>query len=312
MASLKEIKGRIASVKSTVKVTSAMKMVASAKLRVAQKRIGNMVPYESMLRGILVGIMKDPSSGGVIAGDSLSAAREPLRNVALVCFSSNSSLCGGFNANAIRLASSVIDEYKAAGIGLIVYSVGRKMAAALKKKGYPSPVDYTAMAGKPEYDGAAALAKELVDGFSSGRFDKVELIYNHYKSNSSQPTVRETYLPLSLEDSVSAMSELAKKAHRSEDGPAPEAPSISASADYIFEPGKEELMKILLPKVVMLKIYTVLLDTNAAEHAARTMAMQMATDNGNDLLSDLTLQYNKGRQQKITTELLDIAGGSMQ
>jgi len=311
MASLKEIKGRIASVSSTIKVTSAMKMVASAKLRVAQKRIGNMVPYETMLRDILLGVME----GVTTVSSAITEERDEVRNVAVLCFASNSSLCGGFNNNAIRVAAQTVDEYVAKGIGVTVFSVGRKMAMAMRKKGYVSPADYSELSASPTYEAAAALARELMEGYEEGRYDKVELVYNHFKSGSSQPTVRETYLPLSLEASLAAMAGKPRKgssAAASEGDAASAEGSSSRNAEFIYEPSRESLLETLLPKVSLLKVYTVLLDASAAEHAARTMAMQMATDNGNDLLADLTLQYNKGRQQKITNELLDIAGGSLQ
>lgn len=286
MASLKEIKGRIASVNSTLKITSAMKMVASAKLHKAQNAIGNMVPYESRLRGILSSLLGTVSAAGVY-----TEVRK-VEKVALVCFSSNSSLCGAFNSNAIREANKTIAALKAEGVSEItVYSVGKKMAEAMKKAGYQSPADYSEISAKPSYAAAAELGAELLEGFLKGSYDRVELIYNHFKSTASQCVVRETYLPLSL-DSVGEARE--------------------SELDYIVEPGKEELMESLLPKVIRLKIYTVLLDTIAAEHAARTVAMQTATDNGNELLQDLTLEYNKSRQQKITSEILDIVSGSSQ
>lgn len=285
MASLKEIKGRIDSVKSTLKITSAMKMVASAKLHKAQNAIGNMVPYESRLRGILSSLL-----GTVSAAGAYTDVRE-VKKVALVCFSSNSSLCGAFNSNAIREANKAISEYKAAGVEeLTVYSVGRRMADAMRKAGHPSPADYSELSAKSSYSAAADLGEELLQGFLSGKFDKVEFIYNHFKSTASQTVVRDTYLPLSLESGSAAAALDEEK--------------------YLVEPGKQELLEELLPKVIRLKIYTVLLDTVAAEHAARTVAMQTATDNGNELLQDLTLEYNKGRQQKITNEILDIVSGS--
>lgn len=285
MASLKEIKGRIDSVKSTLKITSAMKMVASAKLHKAQNAIGNMVPYESRLRGILSSLL-----GTVSAAGAYTDVRE-VKKVALVCFSSNSSLCGAFNSNAIREANKAISEYKAAGVEeLTVYSVGRRMADAMRKAGYPSPADYSELPARSSYAAAADLGEELLQGFLSGKFDKVEFIYNHFKSTASQTVVRDTYLPLSLESGSAAAALDEEK--------------------YLVEPGKQELLEELLPKVIRLKIYTVLLDTVAAEHAARTVAMQTATDNGNELLQDLTLEYNKGRQQKITNEILDIVSGS--
>ena len=304
MASLKEIKGRIASVKSTLKITSAMKLVASAKLRKAQQAITDMLPYQRQLQRILDRLM---------AADSTSGAPSGPGRVAIVAFSSNSSLCGAFNANAIRKTLAVIDEYQSAGYSpedIIVYSVGRKMAEAMRKAGFLSPSDYSKMAETPGYEAASALAKELVDGFSSGLYSKVELVYNHFKSTASQPTVVETFLPMN-DGMPAAPGRVHSRFAAAEYGLEAEA-MPSEPCDMIIEPSPEELLNELLPKVQRLKIYTVLLDSNAAEHAARTVAMQTATDNGNDLLESLTLEYNKGRQQKITSEILDIVGGSLQ
>lgn len=356
MPSLKEIKVRINSISSTLAITSAMKMVAAAKLQKAQMAIQNMLPYERRLYSMLLDLMgamnisAAASEDGSVRGSgsaergfdqsgdrlslsnrqdmagmdgaySLMAQRE-VRKVAIVAFASNSSLCGAFNSNVIREATAVINEYRASGLGdadITVYSVGRKMAEAMKKLGFPSPADFTKMSDSPSYDAASALAQELFDGFVSGRFDKVELVYNHYKSTSSQPTTRQTYLPLSLADATadiqvgkitdSASEPYADKVAEPvvrQNSPTTETP------DLIVEPSKEELIATLLPKVVRLRVFTTLLDSTAAEHAARTVAMQLATDNGNDLLQELTLEYNKGRQQKITSEILDIVGGSMQ
>lgn len=356
MPSLKEIKGRINSISSTLAITSAMKMVAAAKLQKAQMAIQNMLPYERRLYSMLVDLMgamnisaaasEDVSVRGSgsaergfdQSGDRLSLsnrhdlagmdgayslmAQREVRKVAIVAFASNSSLCGAFNSNVIREATAVINEYRASGLGdadITVYSVGRKMAEAMKRLGFPSPADFTKMSDSPSYDAASALAQELFDGFVSGRFDKVELVYNHYKSTSSQPTTRQTYLPLSLADATadiqvgkitdSASEPYADKVAEPvvrQNSPTTETP------DLIVEPSKEDLIATLLPKVVRLRVFTTLLDSTAAEHAARTVAMQLATDNGNDLLQELTLEYNKGRQQKITSEILDIVGGSLQ
>ena len=356
MPSLKEIKGRINSISSTLAITSAMKMVAAAKLQKAQMAIQNMLPYERRLYSMLLDLMGamnisaaasedvfvrgsgSAERGFDQSGDRLSLsnrqdlagmdgayslmAQREVRKVAIVAFASNSSLCGAFNSNVIREATAVINEYRASGLGdadITVYSVGRKMAEAMKKLGFPSPADFTKMSDSPSYDAASALAQELFDGFVSGRFDKVELVYNHYKSTSSQPTTRQTYLPLSLVDATadiqvgkitdSASEPYADKVAEPvvrQNSPTTETP------DLIVEPSKEELIATLLPKVVRLRVFTTLLDSTAAEHAARTVAMQLATDNGNDLLQELTLEYNKGRQQKITSEILDIVGGSLQ
>lgn len=356
MPSLKEIKGRINSISSTLAITSAMKMVAAAKLQKAQMAIQNMLPYERRLYSMLVDLMgamnisAAASEDGSVRGSGLAErgfdqsgdrlslsnrhdlagmdgayslmAQREVRKVAIVAFASNSSLCGAFNSNAIREATAVINEYRASGLGdadITVYSVGRKMAEAMKKLGFPSPADFTKMSDSPSYDAASALAQELLDGFVSGRFDKVELVYNHYKSTSSQPTTRQTYLPLSLADAtadiqVGKITDSASEPYTDkvaepvvrQNSPTTETP------DLIVEPSKEELIATLLPKVVRLRVFTTLLDSTAAEHAARTVAMQLATDNGNDLLQELTLEYNKGRQQKITSEILDLVGGSMQ
>ena len=355
MPSLKEIKGRINSISSTLAITSAMKMVAAAKLQKAQMAIQNMLPYERRLHSMLIDLMgamnisAAASEDGSVRGSgsaergfdqsgdrlslsnrhdlagmdgaySLMAQRE-VRKVAIVAFASNSSLCGAFNSNVIREATAVINEYRASGLGdadITVYSVGRKMAEAMKKLGFPSPADFTKMSDSPSYDAASALAQELFDGFVSGRFDKVELVYNHYKSTSSQPTTRQTYLPLSLADATADLQagKITSETDTNRVAEPVGAPVVRQGSptteDLIVEPSKEALIATLLPKVIRLRIFTTLLDSAAAEHAARTVAMQLATDNGNDLLQELTLEYNKGRQQKITSEILDLVGGSMQ
>ena len=344
MPSLKEIKGRINSISSTLAITSAMKMVAAAKLQKAQMAIQNMLPYERRLHSMLIDLMgavnmsapaSEEGSARLVSlsnqpdhtesegAYSLMAQRQ-VHRVAIVAFASNSSLCGAFNSNVIREATAVINEYRASGLGdadITVYSVGRKMAEAMKKLGFPSPADFTKMSDSPSYDAASALAQELFDGFVSGRFDKVELVYNHYKSTSSQPTTRQTYLPLSLADAtadiqVGKITDSASEPYTNRGAETVGAPVVRQGSptteDLIVEPSKEALIAILLPKVIRLRIFTTLLDSAAAEHAARTVAMQLATDNGNDLLQELTLEYNKGRQQKITSEILDLVGGSMQ
>ena len=344
MPSLKEIKGRINSISSTLAITSAMKMVAAAKLQKAQMAIQNMLPYERRLHSMLLDLMgavnmsapaSEEGSARLVSlsnqpdhtesegAYSLMAQRQ-VHRVAIVAFASNSSLCGAFNSNVIREATAVINEYRASGLGdadITVYSVGRKMAEAMKKLGFPSPADFTKMSDSPSYDAASALAQELFDGFVSGRFDKVELVYNHYKSTSSQPTTRQTYLPLSLADAtadiqVGKITDSASESDTNRGAEPVGAPVVRQGSptteDLIVEPSKEALIATLLPKVIRLRIFTTLLDSAAAEHAARTVAMQLATDNGNDLLQELTLEYNKGRQQKITSEILDLVGGSLQ
>ena len=307
MPSLKEIKGRIGSVQSTLKITSAMKLVASAKLRKAQQTIEGMRPYERKLQGMLDHLV---ASGAKLSGEYTRTPAEgagKLR-IALVAFASNSSLCGAFNANAVRLTLETIRSYGDADV--TVYSIGRKMADSMRKAGHPSPADYQKLADKPSYAPAAELAEKLMADFLAGRLDRIDLVYNHFVSSGKQVPVRETLLP---------MGEIPGQA-RNEDESAPTAspgipsliPGLTRDLDYILEPSASALLADLLPKSLRLKFYTALLDSNASEHAARTVAMQTATDNGEDLLQELTLQYNKSRQQKITSEILDLAGGSQQ
>lgn len=288
MASLKEIKGRIASVNSTLKITSAMKMVASAKLHKAQERIEGMLPYEQRLTHMLTSYL----GMGHTLKSPLTEQREGGRT-ALVVFSSNTSLCGGFNSNVVRRMHDWLHAHSGNDKDKVrIYPVGRKVAEAVQKCGYEAMGDYTNMANKPNYAEAGQLADELTQRFLSGDIDRVELLYHHFKSTASQELVCSTYLPLDIPEEASGND------------------TDATCTDYIIEPSGEELLGKLLPEVLKIKIYTALLDSNASEHAARSMAMQTATDNANDLIQELTVMYNKGRQQAITNELLDIMGGS--
>lgn len=288
MASLKEIKGRIGSVQSTLKITSAMKLVASTKLRRAQTAIENMLPYDRQLSTILHNFL----ASGVTVESPFTEER-PVERVAVVVVASNSSLCGGFNSNIIRKADSVLADYvhKLGKDRLLVFPVGRKVAQALGKR-FDLSEDFKMIGDKPTYKQASELAEHLMNLFLQKEIDRVELIYTHYKSTSTQIVTHETFLPLALNSGS-------------------EGEESASAQDYIVEPSPEELVARLLPKTLRMKIYTILLDSNASEHAARTVAMQQATDNANELLQELNLMYNKGRQQAITSELLDIIGGSM-
>lgn len=393
MASLKETKDRISTVRNTLKTTSAMKLVASAKLRKVMALAGNMRMYEERLHAILGSLLAslpesmqgdgtDSGTSGASApggtGMSLAQAR-PLHKVAVVAYSSNSSLCGAFNSNIIKTTTQVIQSFREAGLSdadITVYSVGRKMADAMRKLGFRSPADYSGFSEKLSYSETSVLAQELLDAFVAGRFDKVVLVYNHNKSSASQVPTVSTLLPLSLSGESQGGVEETAKGCAPDHGGASSAGTGNSSANasqgvaggtsgspaagsgafgtagsgasngtgsfgssgtgtsngsgfsgaagsvagaskkdgrqVIVEPSEAELITALLPKVVRLEVFTTLLDATAAEHAARTVAMQMATDNGNELLSDLTLEYNKGRQSKITSEILDIVSGSMQ
>ena len=302
MPSLKEIKGRIGSVQSTLKITSAMKLVASAKLRKAQQTIEGMRPYERKLKGMLDHLL---ASGAKVSGEYTRDARTaqgketPIRqHIALVAFASNSSLCGAFNANAVRLAQKTIRSYGDADI--TVYSIGRKMADAMKKADYPSPENYTDLADKPSYASASELAEKLLEDFRAGHLDRIELVYTHFISSGKQVPVREILLPMGAAQIPSPVISSGAEGEVEK----------SEETKYILEPSPSALLADLLPRSLRLKFFTALLDSNASEHAARTVAMQTATDNAEKLLQELTLLYNKSRQQKITSEVLDLAAGS--
>lgn len=293
MASLKEVKTRIASVQSTRKITSAMKMVASSKLHHAQQAIESMRPYERLLTDIMSSFVT--SMEGEI--NTPYAGQREVKRVAIVFYTSNSSLCGGFNSNVIKAFRQKVDHYRQAGIEVAkVYALGRKAAEAARKDGFETP-DYSALLDHPAYAPAAAIAAEIMELYATGQIDQAELIYHHFKSAGSQTLTEETFLPIRLTESQAPAQTAAK----------PKGPAL----DFIVEPGREEVVEQLVPKSLHLKLFTALLDSLASEHAARVIAMQVATDNADDLLRELTLTYNKTRQQAITNELLDIAGGSM-
>lgn len=289
MASLKEVKDRISSVNSTMKITSAMKMIASSKLHKAQSAITSFLPYSVKLNQILTSLL---ASDNTI--DSEYAAVREVKKVAIVTFSSNSSLCGSFNANIIREFVSVYSEYKNLGRdNIFVYPVGKKIADAVVKMGIEPQGNYQEMADKPNFQSVLELSKELVGKFLAGEVDQIVLLFTHFKSAGSQIVTRATYLPFDLNVEESETDN-----------------KSTVLPDYILEPSKEELLSHLIPKVLASNLFSALLDSNASEHAARSMAMQIATDNAHDLVQDLKIEYNKNRQAAITNQLLDIIGGA--
>ena len=322
MPSLKEIKGRIASVNSTRKITSAMKMVASSKLHHAQVAIQNMLPYETMLEHILKSFLAAEAEAQTIFDQP-----RPVKRAALVVFSSNSSLCGGFNANIIKRLQQVVAEYREQGVTEIeIYPIGRKVYEKAKKLGYDVQGEFSALADKPNARQCIDIAMELGLKFQKGDIDKVELIYHHFKSAGSQVLTRKTFLPIDLEEelerdherdltSIIATKESQEYLRRNRK----KKPKVNAAGEevqplndnFIVEPDMDTVLSQLLPKMAHLMLYTALLDSVASEHAARMVAMQTATDNADELLRQLNLQYNKSRQQAITSELLDIVGGSV-
>ena len=297
MASLKEVKTRINSVKSTRKITSAMKMVASAKLHKAQGAIENMLPYQKKLNKILTNFLSAD-----LPIESPYVQEREVKRVAIVVFSSNTSLCGAFNANVIKMMMQTIGEFRTLGQdNILIFPVGKKVDEAAKRMGFKPQEVSSTLSDKPTYQEAAELAHRLMDLYVAGEVDRVEIIYHHFKSMGVQILLRETYLPINLTNVVS------EEDRENEE----EVQENEIANDYIIEPDAEELIASLIPTVLSQKIFTAAVDSNASEHAARTLAMQVATDNANELIQDLTKQYNKSRQQAITNELLDIVGGSM-
>ena len=321
MPSLKEIKGRIASVNSTRKITSAMKMVASSKLHHAQVAIQNMLPYETMLEHILKSFLAAEAEAQTIYDQE-----RPVKRVALVVFSSNSSLCGGFNANIIKMMQRTVDAYtEELGQGSVeIYPIGRKVAEKARKLGYICHGDYASLVDHPHVQQCIEIAMELGEKFAKGEIDRVELIYHHFKSAGSQVLTNKQFLPIDVESELERDHErdltsniATKKAqdylkkNRRQKAERQEGEVVPLNDNFIVEPDMNTVLSQLIPKLAHLMLYTALLDSVASEHAARMVAMQTATDNADELLRQLNLQYNKSRQQAITSELLDIVGGSV-
>ena len=275
-----------------------MKMVASAKLHKAQGAIENMLPYERKLNKILTNFL----SADLPVESPYIKARE-VKRVAIVAFSSNTSLCGAFNANVIKMLLQTVGEFRTLGQdNILIFPVGKKVDEAVKRLGFEPQETSPTLSDKPSYQEASELAHRLMEMYVSGEIDRVELIYHHFKSMGVQILLRETYLPIDLTRVVD--EEEKQKEEEVQGG--------DIANDYIIEPSAEELIANLIPTVLSQKLFTAAVDSNASEHAARTLAMQVATDNANELIQDLTKQYNKRRQLAITNELLDIVGGSMQ
>lgn len=283
MGSLREIKDHIGSVRSSLKITSAMKLVASAKLHKAQQAIADLLPYEDELRNIL----------SLVPARSAGFGSADAPGVALVVVSSNSSLCGAFNANVVRAALEQISDIESAGKRVELFALGRKGAEALARSGYPCPRDFKSLVAHPDFGQSSALAEELVQRFSAGEFSRIVLVYTHFKSVSSQQVTVGNYLEAGVPLSCDGQT-------------------LPDGREYILEPGAQQIADSLVPLVLKLRIHSMILDSIAAEHAARTVAMQTASDNAGKLLDELTVEYNKRRQEKITSEILDLLGGMSQ
>ena len=282
MANLKEIRNRITSVSSTMQITSAMKMVSAAKLKKAQDAITAMRPYAEKLTELLQNL-SSKLEGEV--GGNYTKQRE-INKVLVVAITSNRGLCGAFNSNVIKQTKLIVDSYPNKQVD--VFAIGKKGNDILCKT---SSIigNQSAIYDNLSFDAAATIAQTLTDKFINGDYDKIELVYNQFKNAATQIVQVEQFLPLAAikSDKIKA-----------------------TTGDYIFEPSKEEIVEILIPKMLKTQLYKSIRDSFASEHGARMTAMHKATDNATDLRNHLKLTYNKARQAAITNEILEIVGGA--
>ena len=281
MANLKEIRNRITSVSSTMQITSAMKMVSAAKLKKAQDAITAMRPYAEKLTELL------QSVSATLEGDvgGTFTAQRDVNKVLLVVITSNRGLCGAFNSNVIKQAKVVASTIYT-GKQVDIFAIGKKGGDILKKTN-SILVQNNEVFDQLTFENVAEIAESLMDKFTSGDYDKIELVYNQFKNAATQIIQTEQFLPL-----------------------APITSEVKVSSDYLFEPSKEEIVLTLIPKSLKTQLYKAIRDSFAAEHGARMTAMHKATDNATELRNQLKLTYNKARQASITNEILEIVGGA--
>ncbi|RNI32530.1 ATP synthase F1 subunit gamma [Rufibacter immobilis] len=289
MASLKEVRNRIVSVGSTQQITKAMKMVAAAKLRRAQDNILRMRPYAQRLNSILTNL----SSVSGEAGSNVYAQKRDVQRVLIIAVTSDRGLCGAFNSNVMKAVNNLINErYAAQGAAgnVEIMAIGKKGHEYFNKRSFPMAGDYTSVFGNLSFETVRIAAEQAMEGFRTGLYDQVDIIYNEFKNVATQIIRTEQFLPI-------------------QENPQEEA-AANVALDYIFEPSKEEIIEQLIPKSLKIQVYKAVLESNASEHGARMTAMDKATDNAGELLKQLKLTYNRTRQAAITTEILEIVGGA--
>jgi F-type H+-transporting ATPase subunit gamma len=282
MANLKEIRNRIASVGSTMQITSAMKMVSAAKLKKAQDAITAMRPYSEKLTELLQSL--SATLDGNI-GSKYSDQRE-VNKVLVVAITSNRGLAGAFNSNIFKQAK-LLAEKTFAGKKVDFFTIGKKGNDILKKSGNVIE-NNNAIFDELSFENTSVIAERLMDLFSQGDYDKIVVVYNNFKNAATQFVITEQFLPILP----------------------PKASETKATADYIFEPSKVKIVEGLIPKSLKTQLFKALRDSVASEHGARMTAMHKATDNATELRNALKLQYNKARQASITNEILEIVGGA--
>ena len=291
MANFKAIRIRITSVKSTRQITSAMKMVAAAKLRKAQDKIARLRPYANKLYEILVGLSQSLSDS---EEDNIFGRTSSPEKILIVVITSNRGLCGAFNTNVIKEARRVISEkyyeqFKNGNLKLM--TIGKKGFDYFRKQKANMLPEQNNLLHDLSFDNVALVAEQVMSSFASGEFDRVELIYNQFKNAAVQNLTNEVFLPV-------------------ESVPSGKGKVKASPVDYIYEPDKEEIINELIPKSLKIQFYKAVLDSFVAEHGARMTAMHKATDNATGMIRDLTLQYNKARQAAITNQILEVVSGA--
>ena len=294
MASLKEVKDKIASVRKTKQITRAMNMVASAKLRKAQGRIEQFRPYAEKFYEIL----RDLSQGVDSSAHPLLEQREEINNVAVVLITSERGLCGAFNSNLVHTATNFAQSRSNSGQGVKFYCVGKKGSKDIGKTSFERVSDHSDIMDNFDFSLASQLGSEIIHAYNQHEVDEVHLVYGRFVNVIKQLPTRLQILPMSQESGEEEQEEQGEK----EGG--------GSQAEYSYEPSVEGLLAELLPRYIKVQLYRGLLETSASEHAARMTAMDNATRNCDDMISNLTLSYNKARQAAITSELLDIVGGA--
>ena len=287
MPSLKEVRTRIDSVKSTQQITSAMKMVSASKLRRAQNAILKMRPYASKLNEILQNL----STNIEISDENIYSQIRSEEKILFLSITSNRGLCGAFNANVIKETNRIIEErYNRQNDkgNVFVYAFGKKAVDFYTSKGYNVAGTNIEIFDDLNFENVTPIAEQLMLDFASKKFDKIEIVYNQFKNAATQELISEQYLPIQPKEEEVA----------------------SLAADYIFEPNKEDIVREMIPKSLKIQLYKAILDSFASEHGARMTAMHKATDNAEELLKDLKLKYNKARQASITNEILEIVSGA--
>ena len=290
MANLKEVRTRIESVNSTKQITSAMKMVASSKLRKSQNAIIAMRPYAEKFGEIMAMAMSDQKSDNVF-----SEIRTGGR-ILIVPLSSNKGLCGVFNANVIRNTINLIhDDYQEYFDNnmIDIICIGSKVEEALKYKKYPVVANQNALLDDVTYDNVLPFAEKLIKDFAEKKYDKILFVYNQFKNASTQILVTEQLLPLTIKNSSDNIQK-----------------ETNVETDFIFQPSKEIIFEEMLPRSLKMQVYKIILDSYTSEQGARMIPMTQATDNATELIKELNLSYNKARQTTITNEIVEIVSGA--